>query len=155
MDFGAIEDQIVAYLQSKITDPNVTIKAIPEVEEQINPKYGERQIIVAFSNEDANDAQTLSPVVQDVMVVFTMIVQGKLLRGDTGVYKLAELVKQYMIGFTPDDCQKMTYGGHKFFKNEKGIFEYTVDFKTESVRTEDVPDEVAPPFKDVTFIDVP
>ena len=132
MDFEVVENEIVACLVEKVADDNVNIIAIPETESEILPPAGKRQIIVAFAAEDADPDSNMSFVQQDTSLTFTVLLQGKLLRGDKGLYKLAEMVKQALQGFVPTDGREMTYNSHKFIKNDKNVFEYALDFKTES-----------------------
>lgn len=156
MDFGAIETQISDYLNTKIVDANINIIPIPEDDVEIQPGFGKRQIIVAFSSEEADPDENTSVVLQDVTITFSILLQGKLLRGETGLYPLAENVKKALIGFIPTDCRKLTYSNHRFVKNDKKIFEYVLDFKTISTRVEDVSDETSNNlFKGATFIPIP
>lgn len=134
MDFGVVETDIAEYLASAIADDSINIIPIPETEVEILPPPGKRQIIVAFAMEDADPDSNVSYVQQDTSITFTVLLQGKLLRGDTGLYKLAEVVKGLLQGYVPVDGREMTYSSHKFIKNEKNIFEYALDFKTETTR---------------------
>jgi hypothetical protein len=152
MDFGAIEQEIVDHLRAKITDQSLSIIVIPEDEVEILPPAGKSQIIVAFSGEDSESGSNLSYDVQDTSIVFSLLLQGKRLRGNGGLYPLAETVKSKMIGFTPSDCRTMSYSSHKFVKNDKKIFEYVLDFKTETTRVSTVEEpEVNGQFKEVTY----
>ncbi len=143
IDFGAIEVQIATHLQTKITDNDVDIVAVPEEDTQIAPAFGKRKIIVAFASEDAEPDENIGPVVQDVTITFSVLLLGKLLRGEKGLYPLAEAVKKTLTGFVPNDCRKLTYAGHKFVKNEEKVFQYVLDFKTISTRVEDTEDETS------------
>lgn len=137
MDFGVVEVEIAEYLIEKINDNSVNIIPIPEKEGEILPPPGKRQIIVAFAMEDSDPNNNVSFIQQDSNVTFTILLQGKLLRGETGLYKLAERVKSALQGFTPTDGREMSFINHKFIKNEKGVFEYALDFKTETTRVAD------------------
>jgi len=156
MDFGAIEQQITDHLLTKITDADVDIIPVPEEDTEVAPRFAKRKIIVAFASEEAEPDENINTVVQDVNITFAVLLQGKLLRGEKGLYPLAERVKKALIGFTPDDCLKLTYSAHKFVKNENKIFEYVLDFKTISTRVEDIDDETSPnAFKQADFIPIP
>lgn len=156
MDFGAIEIEIAAFLNTKIVAADIEIIPIPEEDVEIKPAYGKRKVIVAFASEEADPDENTSVVSQDVNITFSILLQGKLLRGDAGVYPLAEAVKLALTGFTPTDCRKLTYSSHRFVKNENKIFEYVLDFKTISTRVEDADDETSNVlFKSATYIPIP
>ena len=155
MDFGAVEQQIATHLLTKITDADIDIVAIPEEDIEVAPRFGRRKIIVAFISEESDPDENISIVSQDVNITFAVLLQGKLLRGENGLYPLAERVKKALIGFTPNDCRKLTYSSHKFVKNENKIFEYVLDFKTISTRVEDISDETSTAlFKQATYIPI-
>ena len=154
MDFGATEEEIADFLQTKIVDSDVNIIPIPETDTDVEPKYGKRQIIVAFASETADEDENTSVVSQDVNITFSVLLQGKKLRGPDGLYPLAEQVKNSLTGFTPSDCRKLTYSSHRFVKNDNKIFEYVLDFKTISTRVECVNEETSPyVFKQATYIE--
>lgn len=141
MDFEQVENDIVNRLKVSITDDDLNIIPIPEIEQEILPAFGKRQIIVAFSSEDSDPDQGLSFVQQETTITFSILLQGKLLRGDKGLYKLAERVKNSLMGFYPTDCQSLTYANHKFVKNDNKVFEYILDFKTIGVRVADTSED--------------
>jgi hypothetical protein len=153
MDFEIVENDIVARLQAKIVQDNLTIIPIPEDETEILPVFGQRQIIVAFANEEADADENTSIVTQNTHNTFSVLLQGKKLRGVTGLYPLAELVKAALIGFKPTDCRELIYSNHRFVKNDKKVFEYVLDFKTEGTRVQVVDDESFPPLVDVNYIE--
>lgn len=137
MDYGIVETEIAEYLIGVINDGTINIIPIPEVDGEILPPAGKRQIVVAFAMEDADPDNNVSFVQQDTSITFTILLQGKLLRGEKGLYKLAEQIKQALAGFVPTDGREMTFSSHKFIKNDKNVFEYALDFKTETTRIAD------------------
>ena len=156
MNIETTEDDIVTRLQVKLSaETDVTVLAIPEDDVEIQPDFGKRKIIVAFASEEAQPDGNTSVVAQDTDITFSVLLQGKLLRGDTGLYNLAAKVKLALVGFRPTDCQQLTYSSFKFVRNDKKIFEYLLDFKTVGVVVEDTEEASGPPFVDVTYIDPP
>lgn len=154
MDFGTAEIEITTYLAGKIIDPNVTVVPIPEVETEIKPGFGKKNVIVAFASEEADPDENLGPVVQNTGITFSILLQGKLLRGSDGLYKLAEDIKKFLTGFKPTDLRELTYVNHRFVANEDKVFKYVLDFKTQGVRVQDITeDTTGPAFKDVQYID--
>lgn len=153
MDYGAIEDEIVAFLTTRLADDTLEIIAMPETEAEFPKSYNKRRLIVAFNGEDANPNQNLYATVHNTAISFAISVQGKFLRGVNGVYKLAEDVKQTLIGFRPANVTQLEYVSHKFMRNDKDIFEYVIDFKTEGTRIQNIPDETGDPFKYLTLTD--
>lgn len=155
MNFETVENDIVTKLGTIITDPNITIIPVPEEDTEILPGYGKRQIIVAFASEEADADENTSVVIQNTHITFSLLLQGKKLRGDSGLYPLAEVVKATLAGFKPTDCRELTYAAHRFLKNDKKVFEYVLDFKTQCTRVQDITEETAPPFVDAVFIEQP
>lgn len=154
MDFGSIEEQIAGQLITVINDETINIIPVPEDEQEILPSFGKRQIIVAFSSEDADADENTSVVIQNTHVTFAVLLQGKKLRGDTGLYELAEAVKLALTGFIPTDCRELTYDSHKFVKNEKKVFEYLLNFKTQGTRVQNISEDTvgAGAFQGATYI---
>lgn len=158
MDYENAENDIVNQLKAKLTDDidsDVTIIAIPEDEREILPDTFKRQIIVAFASEEAQGDNNLSIVQQDTSITFSLLIQGKRLKGLKGLYALAAKIKLAIIGFKPTDCQPLSYGSFKFLKMENGIFEYMIDLKTVGIVVEDATELTGPPFKYATFIPAP
>src|SRR4051794_15507567 len=108
MDFGQIELEIVGHLQSKMADDRLSIIPIPENDIEVLAPAGKRQIIVAFASEEANPDNNLSIIPQHSVLTFSILLQGKLLRGVTGLYGLAESVKKCLMGYCPLDCAPRT-----------------------------------------------
>jgi hypothetical protein len=153
MDFGEIEIEISEYLAIKILETDVVFAPIPEEETEVRPGYGKRNAFVAFALEDADADTNMGPVEQNTDITFSVLLQGKLLRGATGLYKLAEQVKDVLNGYRPANCRELIYSSHKFVRNDNKIFEYIVNFKTQGTRVQDITeDTTGPEFKDATYI---
>ena len=147
MNFEEAELEISEFLSGKINEQNVEVVPLPEVEKDFEKAWGKLKVIVAFASEDADvNSFTTSGVYQDVTITFSILIQGKSLRGPNGLYQLAEKIKRVLVGYQPKDGDAMTYGGHKFLDRNNGVFEYGLDFKTRSVRMQNFEEETGPPF---------
>jgi hypothetical protein len=152
MDFGVVEQQIVDMLISKIPGPEIEFSAIGENDIDYVLPVSKSKVIIAFSNEEPNPASgSMDMMNQDSSVVFSVLVQSRKIRGNHGIYQVANLIKKYLTGFQPSDGDCFRYAGMRFEQKVKNTFEYSLDFKTRSKVVQQVPEEVGPRFKQVNY----
>lgn len=153
MDYAEIEEEIVEFLKGKLIEPEITIQSLPDTEEQVRPSYSGRKVTVAFAGEEADPPSGLGPTVQRLVVTFAIVVMGRKLKGDEGIYKLTNRIKSVMLGCTPSSCQSLNYANQELVKAEGGFFEYALYFKTETFLQEEYEEEQGPEFKSLQFKD--
>lgn len=147
MDFEQAEQEISQFLADRINESNVEVVPLPEVESEFEKTFGKLKVIVAFSAEESEQSSfSVDGIDQEVTITFTVLVQGKLLRGDRGVYQLAQKISRLLVGFRPTDGDRMIYAGSKFIGRDNGVFQYGVDFKTRSILMSERDEETGPPF---------
>lgn len=152
MDFGNIEIEISEFLNLKITDVNTVIVPIGENDGDYDLPFGKRKAVIAFANEEPDPMSTgVGIIVQNTMVVFSVLLQSKTLRGDKGIYGLSAEIKKYLIGYRPTNGDPFLYAGMRFEQKVKNTFEYSVDFKTKGMVVEQIEEETGPLLKKVTF----
>ncbi|MBO9674420.1 MAG: hypothetical protein J7577_13310 [Sphingobacteriaceae bacterium] len=144
MDIGAVEVEIVEFLRSKlndpeygINDPNTFVEPLPEAEIEFEKAWGKRKIFVGFNEEMASpNIKSIDMSYQESNYTFSFLIQSNLLRGDKGIYQLAEFIKAFMLGFKPVNSEKFIYSGFRFVQKVKNVFEYSLDFSTKGIVTQ-------------------
>nr|WP_199082040.1 Gp37 family protein [Pedobacter sp. ASV19] len=153
MDFGVIENEIVAWLVSKNLNQLITIEVIGQNDSDYELPFGKTKIIVAFSNEEPDPiSNSFDIVYQSSSVMFSILLQSRTIRGNNGVYALGNFVKKHLTGYQPTDGEPFKYAGMRFEQKVKNVFEYSLDFRTKAVVIQDVQEETGPPFKGLTIL---
>lgn len=144
MDIGAIEIEIVEFLQSMLNDPehgivdeNTFVEPLPETEIEFEKAFGKRKIFVGFNEETPSPAlKSIGMVNQETSYTFSFLIQSNLLRGEKGIYQLAEFLKACMQGYRPSHSDPFIYAGFRFVQKVKNVFEYSLDFTTRGIVTQ-------------------
>lgn len=135
MNFGHLEKEIVAYLNSKNTNSSVHITEMPENESDFPKLFNKENLIVAFSDEEpAPQSKSSSIVYQELVVTFAILIQSKSLRGQEadkkiGIYELHSWIKKHLIGFQLSIGNELKYAGLKMLDKEENVFQFAVYFK--------------------------
>lgn len=154
MDFGLVEIEIVDLLNTKITDPDVEVVALGENDADYTRPFGKSTATVAFSTEEPSPtSSSLDIVNQETTVIFSVLIQSRNIRGEKGIYYVANLVKKYLIGYQPQDGDAFKYAGMRFEQKVKNGFEYSLDFRTRGMAIQEVIEEAGPQFKQVTYLE--
>lgn len=86
----------------------VQVEAAPEDESGYSRPYSRPRISVLAERVTYGDSVDTGVISQPATTVVVVTIQTKKLRGTTGVRYLAQLVKQYLLGFRPSNHEKLT-----------------------------------------------
>ncbi|HSA06150.1 MAG TPA: Gp37 family protein [Candidatus Gastranaerophilales bacterium] len=131
MNINTIENEIIAQLQSDITD--LKIEGFPDNPAQYKLIHPKGAILVHFLDANYNKPEENIFIQQAVNLEFalTLIIKG--LRDKNGAYSYIESVISSLTGFNPTDCGKIYPVKVEFLREDNGIWQYTFTF---SVPTE-------------------
>jgi hypothetical protein len=144
MDYGTLEVEIADYLGSKIntgvTNPTLHTACVPlpEMEADFKKPFIGRRVTVCFSEEKPDKTKSTAYQAQSLMVTFSCLLEAKLLRGERGIYQLAEKVKSILIGYSLTDCGDLALTNHQFVDDEQSIFKHVLEFQCTALRAQDV-----------------
>lgn len=147
IDYGTIEDEIVARLQ-QVGLP-ATVQPLPDVQSDFLRPVGNNGVIsvcyakseyLNFSRDSGKMLTINKPVAQDEVAVFEVVIRHTKLRTQGGMYDLIRSVKLALIGFTPSNISGGMYlYGTAFnrFVQESQTWAYSVQFAAHTLLVED------------------
>lgn len=143
MNIEQIENEILDCLRgdadlNAICEP----KLLPDDLEEYSTPMRKSLATIVFSGEKFERNQSVSEISQHLALSFTISVQSRLLRGDNGVYAVAEKVKSILLGFRPSDCGPMTLDEHKFSGYQNAVWEHLITFSCSSLRSQLMPNHL-------------
>ena len=144
MDYGQLEVELADLLTAKInegvTDPRqqTICVPLPEDEDAFDKPVIGRRVTIGFSEEIPDRTKSANYIGQSLLVKFSVLLECRRLRGEGGIYALAEKVKSILIGYKPTDCGDLWHSNHQFVDDDRGIFKHVLEFQTTSLRAQDV-----------------
>lgn len=143
MDFEVIEKGIRDKLLCNENFQQVSNCIIqPETKDEFRLPDNKALVVVQFVQEKFYADNTLGEVSQLSTLSFSLSILSLKLRGATGVYAVAELVKQILIGSVVNGSQgrQLSLESHSHVDYwENGVWEHNVVFTMRSIRVQDDP----------------
>jgi hypothetical protein len=140
MDYGALEIEIANRLQQKLQAQGFDAIPLPETQAEYSKPFTNGRATVAFTNAKLDDPQSTGEISQYLVVTFSLSLQSRFLRGDNGIHRLSQLVKQYLLGFRPTDCDRLYHVSHEFVRYEDGVWEHVMDFEAKTLWVQGIDD---------------
>lgn len=145
MDYGTLEIEIANRLQQKLQTHGFDAIPLPETQAEYSKPFTNGRATVAFTGAKLDDLQSTGEVSQYLVATFSLSLQSRFLRGDNGIHQLSQLVKQYLLGYNPTDCDRLYHVSHEFVRFEDGIWEHVMDFETKTLWVQTVDEEEEEP----------
>jgi hypothetical protein len=140
MDYGALEIEIANRLQQKLQPQGFDAIPLPETQAEYSKPFTNGRATVAFTSAKLDDPQSTGEISQYLVVTFSLSLQSRFLRGEKGIHKLSQLVKQYLLGFRPTDCDRLYHESHEFVRYEDGVWEHVMDFEAKTLWVQGIDD---------------
>lgn len=103
----------------------VKIITLPETDSQNERNVFKRgRIIVGFKDVVFDKTKATGKVAQNGEVEVTVTVEALKLRGDYGIYDFYKKVRKSLLGFDPEDCDKLWMKSFGFVDYEAGVWIY-------------------------------
>lgn len=159
MNYELIEEQIRERLAT-VMGHGYTVVALPEVEEDLKRLIDKPKVTVSYKGSDfgtmgrSDQAEVVSlgaVIVHKEVLTFDIVMQAKKLRGEYGLYGMIPMAQNALMGFMPDDCEKMYILKFGYVTFEQGIWTYCLKMATTSIRVEDAEYSNAPPIEKITI----
>jgi hypothetical protein len=123
MDYEIAEAEIVTKLQP-LTTVNIDVAVLPETEDALKKVIQKPKIYVSYNGTDFNIPTGLGRIVHGCKISFEIVVQSTKLRGDSGIYRILNLLKLSLVGFEPTELTKLFLTEEKILSYENGIWNY-------------------------------
>jgi len=140
MDYGALEIEIANRLQQKLQPQGFDAIPLPETQAEYSKPFTNGRATVAFTSAKLDDPQSTGEISQYLVVTFSLSLQSRFLRGEKGIHQLSQLVKQYLLGFRPADCDRLYHVSHEFVRYEDGVWEHVMDFEAKTLWVQGIDD---------------
>ncbi|MBL7718956.1 MAG: hypothetical protein JNL72_08980 [Flavipsychrobacter sp.] len=141
MDYGTLEIAIAERLQQKLQTQGFDAIPLPETQAEYSKPFTNGRATVAFTTARLDKPQSTDEVSQHLVVTFSISLQSRFLRGEKGIHQLSRLVKQYLLGFRPQDCGRLYHVSHEFVRYEDGVWEHVMDFETKTLWVQEIDNE--------------
>lgn len=137
MNIETIENKIIEKLKSKLTD--LLIESFPEKPQEFVFTHPKGAILIHYQGGNYGSSQSVDVIFQQKKMEFALTIVTRNLRTNSGAYSLLEEIKSILTGFKIDGCSKMYPTKEGFLVENKGIWQYTINFEltTPSIETEE------------------
>lgn len=137
-----IIDAVLSRLQTKL--PGLAIEYFPErpAEYRLNHPVG--ALLVSYLGSQFAASVDTWYVAQPRTVKLSVTVVLRQLNGRGGAVDVLDDVRRALLGWAPPDCMKLKAVSEKFLGETAGLWQYAVDFHTETMQVEDEDDEALP-----------
>lgn len=108
-------------------------------------------ITVHYVGEKHDQNQSIGEPSQHLTLTFGVSIQSRFLRGQRGVYAIAEAVKSALMGYHLPDCGPLVCEEQQFAGYQNDIWEHLITFSVRTLRT--TTDQSLLPSDDVTLGD--
>lgn len=130
-----ILDAVVSRLKVKI--PTLQVEFFPEKPEEFRLNHPRGALLINYGGSEFAEPRELSVVMQPRKFRFSVTVLLRQLHGRGGAVEVLDEVRLALSGFRPPDCRRKVYAiTEQFVTETAGIWQYAVDFATETMLVE-------------------
>ena len=130
-----ILESVVNRLKAKI--PTLQVEFFPEKPEEFRLNHPRGALLVNYGGSEFAEPRELSVVMQPRKFRFSVTVLLRQLHGRGGAVEVLDDVRRVLAGFRPLDCRRKVYAlTEQFITETAGIWQYAVDFATETMLVE-------------------
>lgn len=151
--YSQIEQEIVNHLQPLTTANTIEVLSLPEFQADFERPFLHGRVTVAYKSSEFGPIKGSDYVIQDEMIQVEIIVQARLLKGNTGLHSITEAIKRRLLGFPPTDCTKLFLVKNAFgeLNNETALWTYSMVFQCRYTLVEDAEYGTEPGLSQINF----
>ena len=151
--YSQIEQEIVDRLQPLTTANTIDVVSLPEFQADFERPFLHGRVTVAYKSSEFGPIKGSDYVIQDEMIQVEVIVQARLLKGNTGLHSITEAIKRRLLGFPPTDCTKLFLVKNAFgeLNNETALWTYSMVFQCRYTLVEDAEYGTEPGLSQINF----
>lgn len=148
MIYKLIEDAVKARLSTVVTTGGEVV-ALPETEAELSRPFGNARVTVWVSGFEYDELgvgpmRSTSAIVQAERLTISVMIHSRFIRASGhGIYHMMEKVRRRLVGFQPEDCDKMYMdkNGGKIEREpveDGGLFVAVMQFVTTRMTVEEL-----------------
>jgi len=126
MTIRNIENQIIEKLKTSF--PEVLVQGFPDKPSEFILLHSIGALLVHYQGSNYTNSQSLGYITQENKKEFAITVVTRNLRFNDGAYEYIDKVKAVLTGFEPDECSKLIPVKDYFISENKGIWQYGINF---------------------------
>ncbi|MFD0709385.1 hypothetical protein C6H64_07415 [Photorhabdus luminescens] len=150
MDVSPIIDAIVTRLREKL--PGLQVEYFPERPTEFRLNHPVGAILISYPGSRFDKPEDVGAVLQTQTVMLNATIVFRQLNGRHGAVATLDDVRRVLGGFQPPNCQRKCWLVRDTFLGEiAGLWQYTLDFATESVFIEDCESPDGPPLAQINY----
>ncbi|WP_263063036.1 Gp37 family protein [Dickeya dadantii] len=136
MDINPVIEAVIARLKEKL--PQLQIEYFPEKPADFRLNHPVGAVLVSYAGSRFGKPEDIGAMLQAQTVTFNATVVFRQLNGRQGAVAVLDVLRRVLCGYKPPGCnRKIWLVRDVFIGNVAGLWQYALDFATESVQLED------------------
>ncbi|EIA5671504.1 Gp37 family protein [Escherichia coli] len=136
MNVLPVIDAVVARLKEKL--PGLSVEYFPEKPAEYRLNHPVGALLVSYAGSRFDKPDDIGAVIQPQTLQLCVTVVFRQLNGKRGAIDVLDMLRRILGGYTPPDCRRRIWLTREVFIGEvNGLWQYALDFATESVFVED------------------
>lgn len=135
MNIRDIENSIISQLKTSF--PELLVQGFPDKPAEFILLHPIGALLVHYQGSNYTSTNALGFVSQENKKEFSVTVVTRNLRFNEGAYEFIDRIKAVLTGFEPDGCSKLMPSKDFFISENKGIWQYGVNFTLTTANIQD------------------
>ena len=136
MNVLPVLDAVLTRLREKL--PQLQVEYFPEKPAEYRLNHPKGALLVSYAGSRFDKPNDIGAVIQPQTIQLCVTVVFRQLNGKQGAVDVLDVVRRILGGYTPPNCRRRIWLTREVFIGEaKGLWQYALDFATESVFIED------------------
>lgn len=136
MNVLPVIDAVVARLKEKL--PGLSVEYFPEKPAEYRLNHPVGALLVSYAGSRFDKPDDIGAVIQPQTLQLCVTVVFRQLNGKRGAIDVLDMLRRILGGYTPPHCRRHIWLTREVFIGEvNGLWQYALDFATESVFVED------------------
>lgn len=136
MNIREIENSIIEKLKS--TFHEVLVQGFPDKPSEFILLHPIGALLVHYQGSNYTNSNALGFISQENKKEFSITIVTRNLRENQGSYEYLDKVKSILTGFEPDGCSKLMPTKDFFISENKGIWQYGINFTLTASNVQDL-----------------
>ena len=150
MNVLPVIDAVVSRLKEKL--PGLQVEYFPEKPADYRLNHPKGALLVSYTRSRFDAPDDTCAVIQPQTIQLCVTVVYRQLNGKQGAIAVMDALRRVLGGYTPPGCRRRIWLAQESFLGEvKGLWQYALDFATESVFIEDSDLPSGPLLTEVNF----
>lgn len=136
MNIREIENALIEKLKSSF--PEVLVQGFPDKPAEFILLHPIGALLIHYQGSNYTSTNALGFISQENKKEFSVTVVTRNLRFNEGAYEFIDRIKAVLTGFEPDSCSKLIPTKDFFISENKGIWQYGVNFTLTTTNIQDL-----------------